>query len=65
MHTVYGRLFLTTMFVFVLTALGFYLFALDRAIQAHPESPVAQMIQSLGPVTPRTGTATVSNSHSF
>lgn len=48
MHTVYGRLFLTTIFVFVLTALGFYFFALDRTIKQNPNSAASQMLQSLG-----------------
>lgn len=47
MHTVYGRLFLTTVFVFVLTAVGFYFFALDRTLQQNPDSAAAQILQSL------------------
>jgi hypothetical protein len=48
MHTLYGRLFLTTVFVFVLTALSFYYFALDRTIMQNPEAPAAKVLQSLG-----------------
>jgi hypothetical protein len=44
----YGRLFLTTLFVFVLTALGFYFFALDRTIKQNPDSAAVQVLQSLG-----------------
>lgn len=51
MHTVYGRLFLTTIFVFVLTALGFYFFALDRAIKQNPDSAAARVLHSLGATT--------------